>query len=147
MDYLILLTLLAGAWQSAGCNDCSNIKVVVTGFRSDKGEGFLALYANKDGFPLDGSKAVVKLKSPIQNGQAVFELPGVKPGSYALIALHDVNQNGKMDRNPLGMPKEGYGASNNPKMPLFGPPTFESAVFKTTPGEMTLSIPLHYYPH
>ncbi len=147
MKHIILMAILLGAWQAPERKDCSNIKVVVTGFRSEKGEGFLALYANQEGFPLDPAKATDKLKAPIEQGHAAFEFKAVKPGTYAIIALHDENKNGKMDRNPLGMPREGYGASNNPKMPLFGPPTFESAVFRTTPGAMTITIPLHYYPH
>ncbi len=145
MNYLLLLMVLAVAWQSPNCQDCSTIKVVVTGFRNDKGEGFLALYSSSEGFPSDPSKALDKLKAPIQNGRAEFEFRAVKPGAYAIVALHDENRNGKMDRNLLGMPKEGYGASNNPKMPAFGPPSFQSAAFKTTPGEMTLTIQLHYY--
>jgi len=147
MSYIILVAFLWGAWQTGECNSCSDIKVTVTGFRSSKGEGFLALYSSQDGYPLNPAKALQKLKSPIEKGEATFELKDVKPGSYALIAMHDENKNGRMDRNLLGMPREGYGASNNPHMPLLGPPTFESALFKTQPGEMTMNIPLHYYPH
>ena len=141
MNYIILVAFLWGAWQTGECKSCSDIKVTVTGFRSSKGEGFLALYSSQDGYPLNPAKALQKLKSPIEKGE------DVKPGSYALIAMHDENKNGRMDRNLLGMPREGYGASNNPHMPLLGPPTFESALFKTQPGEMTMNIPLHYYPH
>jgi uncharacterized protein (DUF2141 family) len=147
LNFLILFAVLAGAWQSPECKDCAEIKVTVTNFRSAKGEGFLALYSSKDGYPLDPAKALEKLKSPIENGQATFDLKYIKPGSYALIAMHDENRNGRMDRNLLGMPKEGYGASNNPNMPLFGPPSFESAEFKTVPGVTSMNIPLHYYPH
>jgi uncharacterized protein (DUF2141 family) len=144
---LILFLLLSGAGPASECKDCSDIKVVVTGFRNDKGEGLLALYSGKDGYPLDASKAINRLKAPIQDAEATFELKGVKPGSYALIAMHDENKNGRLDRNLLGMPREGYGASNDPRMPTFGPPTYESAMFTARSGEMTMTIPLHYYPH
>ncbi len=147
MKFAILLVLPMLGWQAPECKDCADIKVSVTGFRNAKGEGFLGLFSSKDGYPLTSSKALYRLKSPIENGQAVFELKGVKSGTYAFIALHDENKNGLMDRNLLGMPKEGYGASNNPNMPLFGPPSFESAVFKVTTGAITMTIPLHYYPH
>jgi uncharacterized protein (DUF2141 family) len=33
----------------------------------------------------------------------------VTPGDYAISVFHDENSNGKLDRNFMGMPKEGVG--------------------------------------
>ena len=52
-----------------------------------------------------------------------FEAP---PGTYAVAVHHDANANGAMDSNFLGMPKEGYGVSNDVRS-RFRPPRFSEA--------------------
>ena len=47
---------------------------------------------------------------------------------YAVIVYHDLNANGKLDRNILGIPSEPYGFSNNPST-RFGPSGFDKASF------------------
>ncbi len=53
-----------------------------------------------------------------------FEIP---PGTYAIGVYIDENENGKLDTNFFGIPKEQYGFSNNTK--AFGIPKFEAAAF------------------
>ncbi len=48
-------------------------------------------------------------------------------GLYALSLIHDENNNGRLDTR-LGIPREGFGFSNNPAI-LFGPPSFRAASF------------------
>lgn len=50
----------------------------------------------------------------------------VVPGAYALAVHHDGNSNGKVDANFFGIPKEGYGVSNDPR-PKFRAPRFAEA--------------------
>jgi len=50
----------------------------------------------------------------------------VVPGVYAVAVHHDANSNGKVDANFLGIPKEGYGVSNDPR-PRFRAPRFDEA--------------------
>lgn len=61
----------------------------------------------------------------IKDGKAVAVFENVPNGDYAIMALHDMNGNGKMDFQSNGMPKEAYGMSNNPMS--FGPPTWADA--------------------
>jgi uncharacterized protein (DUF2141 family) len=42
--------------------------------------------------------------------------------------IHDENMNGKLDTNRLGVPKEGYGSSNDVKA-VRGAPSFSDASF------------------
>jgi uncharacterized protein (DUF2141 family) len=51
--------------------------------------------------------------------------------------------NGKLDTNWLGIPKEGYGFSNDVK-PLLGAPPFSAASFQYDGGTLDLTIRLHY---
>ena len=48
-----------------------------------------------------------------------------------------------MDTNWLGMPKEGYGASNDAKS-SFGPPKFDEASFSLDTNELQLHIKTRY---
>ncbi len=56
--------------------------------------------------------------------RAVFlSLP---PGMHAIKAYHDMNANGKLDANWMGIPNEPYGFGNDARG-SFGPPAFEQA--------------------
>ncbi|MCV2367154.1 DUF2141 domain-containing protein [Roseateles oligotrophus] len=68
-----------------------------------------------------------------KDGKLLIKLQDLPEGSLALSVFHDVNGNGKLDSNAMGMPKEPYGFSNN-AAGSFGPPKFEKAVFEVKPG-------------
>jgi uncharacterized protein (DUF2141 family) len=47
----------------------------------------------------------------------------VPPGDYAVSVIHDENGNGRLDKF-VGIPREGFGFSRNPRMRM-GPPRFD----------------------
>jgi uncharacterized protein (DUF2141 family) len=51
--------------------------------------------------------------------------------------------NGKLDKNFVGAPKEGYGASNNPRKRM-GPPPFDEARFSLNQPQQLIEIKLIY---
>lgn len=57
--------------------------------------------------------------------------------------FHDENSNGKLDRNFMGIPREGVGASNGARG-HFGPPKFGDAEFHFLGGQLDLKITLAY---
>ncbi|MEY2932134.1 MAG: hypothetical protein RL033_2883 [Pseudomonadota bacterium] len=61
-------------------------------------------------------------------------------GIYALGAFLDVNDNGTLDRNLLGYPKEPYGVSNGARIRFFLPPSFDAAKVTYTGGELKLEL-------
>jgi len=65
------------------------------------------------------------------------------PGVYAVSVFHDENMNQKLDKNFVGVPKEGYGDSNNPKKKM-GPPSFEETKFQLSATEQSTEIKLMY---
>jgi uncharacterized protein (DUF2141 family) len=119
------------------------IQVEIDGLRNDRGQVLCALYSSADGFPTNGEKAQAHAKSPISGGHAVCEFPGITAGTYAVSAFHDENSNGKLDRNFMGIPREGVGASNNAKG-HFGPPKFDAAVFRFSGSRLVLKIVINY---
>lgn len=71
---------------------------------------------------------------------AVFE--DVPAGTYAVSVIHDSNENGELDSNFFGMPKEGFGFSND-AMGTFGPPSFDKAKF-TISSPVVLTVKTRY---
>ena len=79
----------------------------------------------------------------IRDAQARCHFLDIPPGTYALAVIHDENMNGKLDTNWLGIPKEGYGFSNDAKA-LLSAPSFSAASFSYEGGDLALTITLHY---
>jgi uncharacterized protein (DUF2141 family) len=102
------------------------LSVQVESIVSAKGNILLALFDKEADFP-DNSKGAVSLKQlAAKNGSLVVKFENLPKGNYALAVFHDVNGDGKLNKNPLGIPKEAYGFSNNAR-PAFRAPTFGEA--------------------
>ncbi len=76
-------------------------------------------------------KPVATATVAIRRRTATCVFEGVKHGTYAMIAFHDANANGDIDKNFLGLPTEDWCASRDAPA-LFGPPLFEFAKFDTS---------------
>lgn len=120
-----------------------NIEAVVTGFRNQKGQICASLFAVQDGFPDKAEKALHTFKGAIDGDTVTFRFETVPAGTYAIAVLHDENMNAKMDTSFFGYPKEGSGASNNPK-PRRGPQSFDDAKFVWKEEPLKLQIKLQY---
>lgn len=107
----------------------TEIRVTVTGVSKQKGEILAALFLGESGFPGDASKAFRTAKASAQNGQAQLLFEKVPAGTYAIALFHDANGDGVLNTNMMGIPKEGYGFSNNAKN-LFSGPSYKQAAFK-----------------
>jgi uncharacterized protein (DUF2141 family) len=120
----------------------SQIHVQADGLRSDKGQ-LMCQVVTADMWPSKKDQSVAHTRSDIQHGQAVCDFSGIAPGTYAVSVFHDENSNGKLDRNLLGMPKEGVGVSNN-AAGHFGPPKFDDMAFHYQGGRLDLKITVRY---
>jgi uncharacterized protein (DUF2141 family) len=76
------------------------------------------------------------MHAAIGGDHAVCEFKEVTPGTYAVIVFHDENQDGKLDKNFLGVPQEGYAASNSVRH-LMSAPEFEEASFVVPAAAVT----------
>ena len=121
----------------------NTIHVEITGLRNEKGQVLCALFSSAEAFPTKADKAVVRLTVKIMERQATCDFTGVVPGTYAVSVVHDENSNGKLDRNFIGMPREGVGASNDAKGHM-GPPKFSAASFRYESGRLDLKIHVNY---
>jgi len=120
-----------------------SLSVRTEGFRNDLGQCLVYVYSSGDGFPTKQGSAFMKVTGKISDRESVVVINDLKPGIYAVSIVHDENANGRIDLNFIGMPKEGVGASNNPRS--FGPPSFESAQFSLGKVPKTITINLRYF--
>ena len=113
-------------------------------FRNSNGQVLVSLYNKGDGFPTKPGRAYKGVKTKITGRVAQYIFEDLPPGEYAVSIAHDENNNGQLDTSWIGIPREGIGASNNPKGRM-GPPRFRDAKFNLSAGEkVTKSINLVY---
>ena len=93
-------------------------------------------------YPKEPSAAYRLSFSDIHNSKSIVLLAGIPQGTYAIACYHDENDNGKLDSNFLGIPKEGTGASNNARGSI-GPPKFKDAKFQLV-SDTSLTIKINY---
>jgi uncharacterized protein (DUF2141 family) len=134
---LLYLAAAAGA-QSRPCT----LTVHVNGFRNQKGELGVNVFKTPEGWPEQNEKAFLHLGFPITGNELSTQL-SLPPGRYAVVVLHDENQNQKLDRNFLNVPKEGFGFSNNPRVMLTAP-GFDTAAFEVACPATDVQIHLIY---
>jgi uncharacterized protein (DUF2141 family) len=118
----------------------STFSVTFTNIQQAKGQLFIAVYDRPEAF-LKDQQARLKRVVPVgSKGSVSVDLGELPPGTYAVSSFHDVNGNGKMDKNLLGIPTEPYGFSNNAR-PSFRAPNWNEAKFQWN-GSQTISIRL-----
>ncbi|MCB1193528.1 MAG: DUF2141 domain-containing protein [Leptospiraceae bacterium] len=129
-------------YAQEGSKSCE-LEVKVSGLKNQKGSVMLGIYnKNHKGFPDD--KYIFKnVDSKISIPEPSILISKIPCGKYAAAIFHDENGNKKLDKNLIGIPKEGYGFSNNPKS-NFGPPNYEKAEFQLDSGKKTITIKMVY---
>ena len=138
---LLCLLTLHGA-SAAGAD--ASVRIEISGLRNARGDVGCLLFSSAEGYPELHARAYREKHTAIETDRASCEFKEVAPGTYAAVVFHDENLNGKMDKNFVGMPQEGYGASNNVRHRLSAP-GFQEASFAVGVGAVTpLSIQLGY---
>jgi uncharacterized protein (DUF2141 family) len=125
--FVILLSLL-----SAELFAQHSLEVTIENIKAIKGSMRVGIYNNEKDFtdkPVEGKVVQVSANTVT----IVFD--SLKPGDYAISIFHDENNNGELDTNAIGIPREGFAFGNN-AMGMFGPPSFQRA--KVTMGNKNL---------
>ncbi len=121
----------------------ANITFVIEELKYNDGKIQVGIFDKAESFP-DSEK---RIKGCLNQGEIRDNLARIEcelaPGKYAAAIFHDRNNNGKLDKNFIGIPKEGYGFSNNARG-TFGPPDFEEAVFSVGSEDIEMNIRLQY---
>jgi len=125
-----ITVIFLAAWASMA--QSANLSVRVQGAPAD-GMLVLQVYDSPNTFG-DFRDPAKEIRTPIE-ADAVYEIDDVPAGDVAVLVYVDENENGLIDKNFIGIPKEPLGISNNyrPK----GPPSFDRAKFTAREGEKT----------
>ncbi len=113
------------------------LTVRVNGLSDTRGRGHFSLYDSASAF--DARKPTLTATLSVTNGACTWSLPELPAGRYSIQFYHDTNDNGALDRNTLGIPREPVAFSNNAR-PRFGPPRYEMTSFAHAkePSEQSL---------
>jgi uncharacterized protein (DUF2141 family) len=140
MRTTILLSSLL--WLAVMAQAQNNLEVKIDNIKNDNGDILIGLYSNSQNYPRKVSDGRIVKAS--KEG-VIVSFHDLKPGPYAISVMHDENSNKDMDQNKIGIPKEGFGFSNNARISL-GPPSFDKVKFDIQPGtkDTRISIDLRY---
>jgi len=124
MKKVLIIFILLFSTKIALAQEKYSLTIKLEKTDSSEGKIYVGLYNSKADFLK--TEYMSKIVS-IKNGEATVMFEDLN-GVYAVSAFYDANNNGKLDANFLGIPKEPTKMSNNAKGSL-GPPKFEDAKF------------------
>ena len=127
----LLTTIFSQAQEANGVT----ITVTIDNVTSDTGMVIASVHTSETFMRGPG---ILNSESDIKDGKVTLTFENVKPGTYAIMAMHDANNNKQMDFEANGMPKESYGMSGNDM--TMGPPSFDSAKFEVTEDDLQFNI-------
>lgn len=134
-----LIDILCGALLLAASQvSAADLTIHVDDVKAVGGRIEVMLYSSAGTFLKTSAGAAGTAASLDSNTIVLKDLPA---GDYAFAVFHDANSNGKLDRNLVGIPTEGYAFSNN-ALGTMGPPTFEQARFSLPAAGAALRVSL-----
>jgi uncharacterized protein (DUF2141 family) len=138
---LFLLGGLALAQPLAFADNETTLTVTLKNVRDASGAVRAGLYRDPATFRKE-EKAVAVTQVPAAPGEVEVVFRDLPPGRYAIMAYHDENGDGTLNRRFGMFPTEGYGLSNNPQ--VVGPPAFEDSAFEVAAPATAVAIELRY---
>lgn len=121
----------------------ATLTITISDIRENEGQVMIQVASSEKEFQSDGglnSKAA-SLSQRGQAGEMTFQI-SLPEGVYAAQVMHDLNGNGELDANFLGMPREPWAFSNN-AVGRRGPAKWEDAKFEIS-ADTTLEIRLNH---
>jgi len=132
LTFALALTTVFGFSQEV---EGVNITVTIDNVTSDKGKVLMSLHTSETFMKGNGIKDA---ETEIKDGKVTITFENVLPGEYAILAMHDANDNKRMDFQENGMPTESFGISNN--VMAMGPPQYDDAKFKVENKNLEIKI-------
>jgi uncharacterized protein (DUF2141 family) len=138
-----LLALVGAALGAPGQAPAPPQDFTVRFEKLQRREGLVAIriYAEKDPFPRRAFLSVLLAPDHFARGEPVTLTVKLAPGRYGVAVYHDLNANGKLDTNVLGIPREPYGYSGGARGPLDAR-KFDELAVEVTDQPLTCVVPL-----
>jgi uncharacterized protein (DUF2141 family) len=131
---IAILALVCSAAQAKA----ADLTIRIDNVESNDGQVMVALYDGAAGW----------MKRPLQTasveavaGTTTVQFKDLAPGEYAFAVFHDANDNGRLDRNRMGMPVEMFTFSNDAQG-FMGPAPYEAARFALPAAGRSLAVNL-----
>jgi uncharacterized protein (DUF2141 family) len=106
------------------------VELAVSGLSRQACPVLAAVFTNADGFPkVEFASSTTRHDSDGQATELQLELLLPKQGRAAIAVFQDLDANGVLTKNALGLPVEPYGFSRNARG-TFGPPKFNAAALE-----------------
>jgi uncharacterized protein (DUF2141 family) len=138
MKKSLLISLLALSGFSGLSAQAAELELDVQGLSNGGGQLLVAVFS-AEGW-LRKPIAVSRQDASAQQGGALrIVMKDVPEGLVGVSVVHDLNGNGRLDMNVMGMPQEPTAFSNN-AVGQFGPPRFEQASFELKSAGARLTI-------
>jgi uncharacterized protein (DUF2141 family) len=136
-----LLALMVFAPAVVFSEGTGKLIVDISGFPSSDGFAMVALNNSKESYEGGENAAIAKTKTLVVDRKAQVVFTNLPYGWYGISLYHDENNNGKLDKNMMGIPKEAYGFSNNARG-FFGKPDYKDVKFELNSSEKQIAIKL-----
>jgi len=139
---VLLAALALAALVIAEPAFAARIIVTVSGLRSAAGGLYVGLYATPSKF-LNGTQVDAMKKVRAGSGPITVVFDNLAPGTYAIGAYHDENNNDHFDTDFIGLPQEGYALSNGVRA-VMAKPTFQQAAFTVGTADTPIALHVRY---
>lgn len=126
--------------QKATSSFGSALILNVSDFEALSGQVLVALFETKSGY--DADQTVRSKAVPVNKESITIKFERLPVGEYAYKLFHDVNGDGKLNTDVLGIPKEPYYFSQDVSDP-FSAPEWEEAKFLLPAGTMKQSVEIN----
>ena len=134
MKYALILLFCTPLYLFA-----ETVKVTIEHNPSKRGNILIAVFNDPGEFP--DKKSILRKIIPNELGGSTSINLDLPQGDYAMSVFLDENRNNKLDTNILGIPKELFGFSNNPRI-LTGPPSFQESEITVDGSHKSFKIKL-----
>ena len=121
-----LLLLLISFYTSQAFSS-QYIEVEISNIDKEKGDLYLAIFSRDSSFPKESAKALAVNSFPLTKERHEITVKIEINQSWEEVAFAvflDKDMNKKLSKNFLGIPKEPFGFSKNPRL-ITGPPSFD----------------------
>ncbi|EPF26990.1 hypothetical protein HMPREF1221_00571 [Treponema socranskii subsp. paredis ATCC 35535] len=95
--------------QTADGEALSDVEIVVAGIKKNSGTIVISIHDSAESFRKHIPYRNVELA--VTGDKAVYHIR-LKAGDYVFCVYHDVNEDGKLNANAIGIPREPFGFSN-----------------------------------
>lgn len=139
--FLFLIPIVSSAFLTTKPEPANGIlELQVSNVKKAQGWIWVGIYDSEENF-LIKEKAIVKGIEVNATGTVEMKVDSVKFGDCAVAIFHDINGNGEMDRNWLGIPTEPYAFSRKPRS-KWRLPRFQEVLFDFKQNRTKLTVEL-----